>query len=227
MIRMKTDNNVWFHSDWHAEHRNVCLGSTRWVQPPHVYDAWPDGTSRVAYCQDNGVRDFVDEYAMTDALVESINSRVRAEDTMFFLGDIYFGRDGSKGCRAFLDRIACDNIYVVWGNHDHGFSSKDNVRSRFRMCADYGEITVRGQMITLFHYRISEWDQKHRGAWNLHGHSHGALEDVTAEGCAQRQRCLDVGVDMLWKKFGDIGPVSFEDLEPLMSAVPAARPGRS
>jgi calcineurin-like phosphoesterase family protein len=180
---------------------------------------WPSEWDRIAFCRQNGVRDFPDETAMSDALVDSINEKVKPGDTMFFLGDMYFGRDGSKGCREFLDRIACDNVYAVWGNHDKGFSEKDIVKNRFRGTGDYGEITVRGQMITLFHYRISEWDQKHRGAWNLHGHSHGALDDVTLEGSDNRQRCLDVGVDMLWKKFGDIGPVSFEDLEPIMSDV--------
>ena len=49
------------------------------------------------------------------------------------------------------------------------------------------------------------WNQSHRGAWQLHGHSHGSLTD---HGGKQ----TDVGVDC-W----DYAPVSFDTLRKLMA----------
>ena len=53
--------------------------------------------------------------------------------------------------------------------------------------ADYAEIDEDGVRLVLCHYPLRSWNRQAKGAWQLHGHSHGRLKPLT------RQR--DVGVD--------------------------------
>src|SRR5260221_10830632 len=52
-----------------------------------------------------------------DALLSAINDRVAADDTLWLLGDFCWG--GLPEATAYRDRIACRNVHMVWGNHDH------------------------------------------------------------------------------------------------------------
>jgi calcineurin-like phosphoesterase family protein len=51
----------------------------------------------------------------------------------------------------------------------------------------YAELTVDGTALVLCHYAFRTWRDMGRGAWNLHGHSHGRLKPLA--------RQADVGVD--------------------------------
>ena len=60
-------NRLYITSDTHAYHKNICSGSTVW---------------------DKGAdRDFEDQFAMTDALVNNINKTVGEDDILINLGD--------------------------------------------------------------------------------------------------------------------------------------------
>lgn len=52
---------------------------------------------------------------------------------------------------------------------------------------DYAELELDGVALVLCHYPFRTWNGQHRGALNLHGHSHGRLKPMT--------RQYDVGVD--------------------------------
>ncbi len=51
----------------------------------------------------------------------------------------------------------------------------------------YAEITVDSTALVLCHYAFRTWRDMGRGAWNLHGHSHGRLKPLP--------RQADAGVD--------------------------------
>jgi len=63
----------------------------------------------------------------------------------------------------------------------------------------YAEIERGGRYLVLCHYPFRSWNRQHRGALNLHGHSHGRLKPLP--------RQIDVGVDV-W----DYTPVALEKL---------------
>jgi calcineurin-like phosphoesterase family protein len=52
---------------------------------------------------------------------------------------------------------------------------------------DYAELLLDGRRLVLCHYPLRAWNGQHRGALQLHGHSHGRLKPLT--------RQVDVGVD--------------------------------
>ena len=61
------------------------------------------------------------------------------------------------------------------------------------------ELELDGLWLILGHYPFRTWNRMYKGAYNLHGHSHGALSALT--------RQVDVGVDV-W----DYRPVSLAAL---------------
>jgi calcineurin-like phosphoesterase family protein len=90
----QTDNcKVYFSSDFHLNH------SPKWPIP-----IWKG-------------RGFESVTEMNDAIIKSINSSVRSTDILFFLGDFVLNCSESQ-FEEFLSRINCQNIYMLFGNHN-------------------------------------------------------------------------------------------------------------
>jgi calcineurin-like phosphoesterase family protein len=64
---------------------------------------------------------------------------------------------------------------------------------------DYAELDLDGQRLILCHYPLRAWNGQHRGALQLHGHSHGRLKPLP--------RQFDVGVDAC-----EFRPIAVADL---------------
>lgn len=99
-------------------------------------------------------------------LVERWNSVVRAEDTVWHLGDVYFGRDAHRilGALKGYKRL-------VLGNHDA--RHEDVLRTYFQRiygCAEYG-----GCILT--HIPVHSYQLEKRYAKNIHGHMHSKKLD--------------------------------------------------
>jgi calcineurin-like phosphoesterase family protein len=137
--------------------------------------------------------------AMDEELITRWNQTVRPEDTVWHLGDFSWGKVSVAN---YLRRLN-GTIHVIFGNHD---KPARQAAQLFASAADYREIKVEGQLITLCHYAMLTFNKAHYGAWQLHGHSHGSLPD-DPKVCR-----LDVGVDC-W----DLRPVSFARLRSRMS----------
>ena len=71
--------------------------------------------------------------------------------------------------------------------------------------------------INLYHYAGQVWDGSHRGAWQLYGHSHGALDNHPAR---RGSLSVDVGVDS-WGMY----PVSLEQIADVMAVKRGERDG--
>jgi hypothetical protein len=50
----------------------------------------------------------------------------------------------------------------------------------FVWLGELAEIATCGQRIVLGHYALRVWNQSSRGAWQLYGHSHGKLPEITS-----------------------------------------------
>lgn len=128
---------------------------------------------------------------MTEVCVERWNSVVTPHDTVFHLGDfaLSWGKQHKPVIDELLSRLQGVK-FLIKGNHDRKEVTKN---PRWSSVEDYHEIKidlggVHKQRIVLCHYAIKSWNQMHRGAWMLHGHSHGNL-------MKQPGKILDVGVD--------------------------------
>jgi calcineurin-like phosphoesterase family protein len=147
---------VFFTSDTHYHHKNICRGSSSWSNK-------------------DSCRDFELLQHMDDAIANGINSVVEAGDTLFHLGDYAFG--DPMYYREFRSRINCANVYLIYGNHDEQIITNNyDLQSLFSGVGFYREATLHGQKIIMSHYGFRVWNQSHYGSWMLYGHSHGSLE---------------------------------------------------
>ena len=66
--------NIWFCSDLHGFHKNICRGVSEWK-------------GRL-----DATRDFPDIETMNKSILKGVNDNVEPNDIMFFLGEISTGK---------------------------------------------------------------------------------------------------------------------------------------
>lgn len=126
-------------------------------------------------------RPFANTAEMDEALVERWNAVVRPQDAIWHLGDV---ARRAADVPALLDRL--NGIkHLVRGNNDPDATA---AASGWASVQAYTELELDGRKLILCHYPFRSWNGQHRGAINLHGHSHGRLKPMP--------RQFDVGVDV-------------------------------
>lgn len=160
-------DKVWFTSDLHFWHKNICK-----------------------YCN----RPFETMEEMHEALINNWNSVVKEDDTVFVLGDMGFcGYDKLEPLMSQLN----GKKYLIQGNHDSDkivfrLYEANIIEGYYKM----HEVTIIGdeecpdQQLTLCHFPMIDWPNKERGAWMVHGHQHQLPETPS---CSVMH--WDVGVD--------------------------------
>jgi calcineurin-like phosphoesterase family protein len=201
-IVLEKGQRLFFTSDTHYGHSNICSGTTKWVGA------------------ENMTRKFSSLDRMNDELVFWINQRVGENDILFHLGDWSFG--GFENIEEFRNRIVCKNIHLVLGNHDeHIDRNKDNIQRLFTSVNHYINLDLRrpsikgkGQMdkyrFILCHFPIASWDGMNNGVMHLHGHVHLPKHQRIGNG-----RSLDVGVDG-----NGLEPISLDEVVSLLKDQP-------
>lgn len=187
-IKLQPGQQLFFTSDTHYNHKNICRGVTDW--------RLEDGSIPV-----DQTRDFPSLEKMNSTIVDNINSKVGQDDILVHLGDWSFG--GFDSIKEFRDRIVCKNIYLLYGNHDHHIErNRDGIQGIFTNTSQYQMLTVIrpshpmfGSNVTkhefvLMHYPICSWHDMNKGRMHLFGHVHLPKGKNVMEG-----RAMDVGMD--------------------------------
>ena len=185
-IKLEIGQKLWFTSDTHYGHTNICRGVSK----------WKDFNGNVPIKQ---TRDFKTLDHMNDAIVKSINSVVGENDILFHLGDWSFG--GFENIAEFRNRIVCKNIHLILGNHDHHIeNNRDDIQDLFSSVNQYlrlqvsvypGTVLHTGKVdLVLMHYPIASWHNMNDNVIHLHGHVHLPPNKKLAQG-----KAMDVGVD--------------------------------
>ena len=181
-IVLEKGQRLYFTSDTHYNHSNICSATTTWVGA------------------ENLTRKFNTLNHMNDALVNNINEVVGENDVLIHLGDWSFG--GFEKISEFRNRIICKNIHLTYGNHDHHIrNNKEDIQEIFSTTQDYLFLDIRRPSIVgkgvmdkysfvCMHYPIASWDSMNDGTIHLHGHVHLPPNLRLGEG-----KSLDVGVD--------------------------------
>lgn len=175
-----TTNNIWFTSDTHYNHKNICRGVSNWN--PGNEELFLQVT-----------RDFPDLETMNNAIVEGINDTVSPEDYLIHLGDWSFG--GFEKIEEFRSKINCKNIILILGNHDHHIeNNRSGIRKIFTHVTHYEELTVTSSIkdtmkFVLCHYPIISWNGLRTNTHMIHGHQH--LKHSDRFGAGKR---MDVGL---------------------------------
>jgi calcineurin-like phosphoesterase family protein len=122
-LNLKKGQRLWFTSDTHYNHANICSATTQWVNPVTL-------------------RDFKSLEHMNACLVGNINEKVGQDDILFHLGDWSFG--GFESIQKFRDQIVCKNIHLILGNHDHHIANNhEGVQSLFSSINKYLDLIVK------------------------------------------------------------------------------------
>lgn len=174
--------NTWFTADFHLGHKNI-----------------------IQYCN----RPFDSVEAMNSAILERLNSAVKANDVLYFLGDFCIGQKARA--LELRHEIRCKKIFAVPGNHD---KDTRKLTEEFSWLGDLAEVSINGQRIVLCHYAMRVWNHSSHGAWHLFGHSHGKLSPPDSS------LSMDVGVDT-----HDFRPWSFDEIRARMTAKAGATTG--
>lgn len=179
-IILQPGQNLWFTSDTHYNHANICSATSMWINPTTL-------------------RQFISLEQMNSHLIANINSKVEQDDILFHLGDWSFG--GFESITKFREGIFCKNIHLVLGNHDHHIKNNvENCKDLFSSVNEYLDLSVvslnyRNEEVKisrfiLMHYPIASWNDMARNTVHLHGHVHFDQSKKFGIG-----KMLDVGCD--------------------------------
>jgi len=199
MLNIKNEDNrtVWFSSDFHLGHQKNFIWEKR------GYTSYEDHTNRI---------------------IEKLNQEVKCDDVLFYLGDFCLNSSESL-FESYLSRIQCQNIYMLWGNHNNPVERiyKREIKNQFGrddidvyplryknviFLGDYAEIYINNILIIMMHYPISIWNYMKEGSYMLCGHSH--YNYFASQANYLNGKILDVGWD------GIKGPYSFEKINEIM-----------
>lgn len=126
-------NRIFITGDLHLNHKNI-----------------------ITYCN----RPFSSVRKMNKVLVHNWNKSIKKDDTVFYLGDLAFGRNKNK-ISYWLKKLN-GRVFLIRGNHDRG-----NLKSvlHFHNCI----ITYRGKEFLLIHdpKEVMDWN-----GWIIHSHEH-------------------------------------------------------
>ena len=86
---------------------------------------------------------------------------------------------------------------MIEGNHDR----IQDLQGLFETITPLTNVHVGGQLFVLCHFCMAIWNQSHRGAIHLYGHSHGGAEEWLNKAMPTR-KSMDVGIDNAAKIFG-------------------------
>lgn len=133
-------------------------------------------------------RPFIDAERMNTAIIDEINAQVAPQDKLIIVGDFGFGNaDVIANCR---QRINCENIILVVGNHDFRWINMFQERDLFSsMCYELW-LESHDWKMCLHHWpKTDTWFQDNPDSFLVHGHCHGTS--------GFRNWRIDVGVDYM------------------------------
>lgn len=178
----------------------------------------------------------------TDSIIEAINQAVRPNDILIHAGDFCLNTE-ENGLNELLARIRCQDIYMLWGNHnnplwrvyqrevnrmfanlaggvDQGDVEYEVYPFRYKnivFVGNYLEMTVDGHYFVVEHYPVHVWNYLKDGAKMICGHSHCALPFSSVEN--DEAKILDIG----WDGYKRV--LSTEDILAIMNKKNVYKPG--
>ena len=126
-------------------------------------------------------RPFASVAEMDAVLMERWNATVAPDDEVWHLGDVARRAGDVPALLEQLNGIK----HLLRGNNDPDATV---AATGWATVQDYAEIMLEDRRLILCHYPFRSWNGQHKGAINLHGHSHGRLKPMP--------RQFDVGVDV-------------------------------
>lgn len=147
-------------------------------------------------------RPYPDVEAMDEALIAAWNGRVKGNDTVCIVGDMFFRCADPE---PILKRLKGKKRLIV-GNHDGSWMEKVDLDRYFISVDNYLEINDGTHALTLCHYPMLTWKHAKR-SFMVHGHIHASTEADFWQLLKCRENVLNAGVDV-----NGYRPVTFDEL---------------
>lgn len=145
--------------------------------------------------------------------IDKINSKVKADDSLFNLGDLLMFKDYDiQKALELLNWINCNNIYICEGNHDSTELCMALIKHpKVKYVGPVLNVADRAFgmyfHVVVSHYPIIDYHMKHSPVMMLHGHSHGELgykiPDLFDVGLAAQNDMPVTIEELLSKYYGD------------------------
>jgi calcineurin-like phosphoesterase family protein len=188
------EDNVFFWSDLHLGHK-----CTSWSEPLYVK------------------RGFKTLEEHDSGLVRRWNEKITHNSIVFNLGDMLFDHNGHQRLLSYFEILNFKTMYLMFGNHTAGTSQvfesiegnifQVNSEKTVIFCPNYFEAVINGTYCVLSHYAIASFNKQGKGAFMLHGHSHGNLYNSELGNALYKARIIDVGVENC------ANPISFREIK--------------
>lgn len=160
-----TTGRILFMSDLHYDHENVIR-----------FDGRP----------------FSSIYEMNRSILYELEKNVHTDDILIDLGDLFW-KCSDNEIKEVLDRIHPWKFYKIIGNHDK-WPVYQRLGKYFDLVCDQLDIKVEHEgkqyQLALSHYPMVSWNHKPRGAFMIHGHCHGNIDQFNNDSYDLR---VDVG----------------------------------
>lgn len=170
-------------------------------------------------------RPFENAEEMNRKLIENWNSRVKGNDKVYILGDLFYRFEGYQ---EILGKLKGEKHLII-GNHDASWmeeychkdkreegkldlksyrlkDTKEDLGKYFKSVSDILQITDGQTGCILCHYPLLTWKHEKR-LFMIHGHLHNDTQDPFFHHLAENEKILNAGVDI-----NGFIPVTLEEL---------------
>jgi calcineurin-like phosphoesterase family protein len=205
---------VWFTADTHFGHKKIpfyakrkfCLNNEELEKLEFI---WKNKN----FSNDDSAPSWSSISKMNDHIIKKINEYVKKDDILWHLGDFCWSKKSKIAdvAKKYREKINCKNIFLVLGNHDHS-----EIKKVFNDNYQIYDLKIGSKHIVLSHYSLAFWNKSHNKSWMLYGHAHGTAEEWLDKNMPGRLS-MDVGIDNIFKLFGEYRPISFEEISDFFS----------
>ncbi len=170
---------TWISSDLHLGHKGIVRGTSEWIDKSEC-------------------RDFNTLEEHDDTILYNINKNVKNGDHLYLLGDFSFG--GIENVAFYREKIICENIHYIMGNHDHHIRKnkivkyKDgyiNLQNLFLSCDELLDTKIGKNKYVMCHYPVFTRHVKRDSPFILYGHFHTSQ----IENYCNNSPSMNVGID--------------------------------
>lgn len=142
---------------------------------------------------------------MHNVIIERWNDKVAANDEVFILGDVSFGKLGATV--DVLNKLKGTKTLVL-GNHDIKLKKEQEFIDCFKGGVfDLLERKFNGKYYIMCHYPMLSWNKSHYGSINLFGHLHSSWKG--------NKNQINVGMDC-----HNLCPISIDEIPSLLESLP-------
>ena len=132
---------------------------------------------------------------MDEALLSKWNAKVKADDIVYILGDLFFRAAKIEPILKALN----GRKHLIVGNHDHTWMKGVATSDYFASVEILKEVEIDGRVLTLCHYPMLSYPQARRG-YMVYGHIHNNTDHPFWPLMAKTPTMLNASVDINhWK----------------------------